>query len=62
VDWEAAQAALEAARLLPVGAERFEALKKAGRLRYEACKKRTSGSRSGAATNSLDLGDRESER
>jgi hypothetical protein len=39
-DWEAAQAALEAARQLPVGAERFEALKKAGQLRYDADRKR----------------------
>jgi hypothetical protein len=39
-DWEAAQAALEAARRLPVGAKRAEALKKAGQLRYEADKNR----------------------
>jgi hypothetical protein len=39
-EWEAAQAALEAARQLPASAERFEALKKAGQLRYEADKKR----------------------
>jgi hypothetical protein len=39
--WEAAQAALEAARQLPVGAERAEALKKAGQLRYDADKNRT---------------------
>jgi hypothetical protein len=39
-DWEMAQAALEAARQLPASAERFEALKKAGQLRYEADKKR----------------------
>jgi hypothetical protein len=39
-DWIAAQAALEAARQLPVGAERFEALKKAGQLRYDADRKR----------------------
>jgi hypothetical protein len=38
--WAAAQAALEAARQLPAGAERFEALKKAGQLRYEADKTR----------------------
>jgi len=37
-EWEMAQAALEAAR--PACAERFEALKKAGQLRYEADKKR----------------------
>jgi len=40
-DWEAAQAALEAARRLPVGPERAEALKKAGQLRYDADKNRT---------------------
>jgi hypothetical protein len=39
-EWEVAQAALEAARQLPASAERFEALKKAGQLRYEADKKR----------------------
>jgi hypothetical protein len=39
-DWEMAQAAFEAARQLPASAERFEALKKAGQLRYEADKKR----------------------
>ena len=38
-DWEVAQAALEAARQLPAGAERFEALRKAGRLRYDADRK-----------------------
>ncbi len=38
--WAAAQAALEAARQLPAGTERFEALKKAGQLRYEADKTR----------------------
>jgi hypothetical protein len=40
-DWEAAQVALEAARQLPAGVERIEALKKAGQLRYNADKKRT---------------------
>jgi hypothetical protein len=47
-DWEVAEAAFEAARQLPAGAERFEALKKAGQLRYEADKKRNdrSGPRS----------------
>jgi hypothetical protein len=40
-DWEAAEAALEAARQLPLGAERSEALRKAGQLRYDAHKKRT---------------------
>ena len=44
-DWEVAQAALEAARQLPAGAERSEALKKAGQLRYEADKKRDGLSR-----------------
>jgi hypothetical protein len=39
-DWEAAQAALEAACRLPAGAKRFEALKKAGQLRYDADQKR----------------------
>jgi hypothetical protein len=39
-EWDVAQAALEAACQLPAGAERFEALKKAGQLRYEADKKR----------------------
>ncbi|MDB5611182.1 MAG: hypothetical protein JWP25_8082 [Bradyrhizobium sp.] len=39
-EWEAAQAALEAARQLPVGNERGEALKKAGQLRYDADRKR----------------------
>jgi hypothetical protein len=40
-EWQAAQAALAAARQLPVGAERVEALKKAGQLRYDADRKRT---------------------
>ena len=40
-DWEVAQAALEAARQLPAGVERIEALKKAGQLRYDADEKRT---------------------
>ena len=39
-EWEIAQAAFEAARQLPAGAERFDALKKAGQLRYEADRKR----------------------
>jgi len=34
--WKAAQAALEAARQLPAGVERCEALKKAGKLRFDA--------------------------
>ena len=43
-EWEFAQAAFETARQLPVGAERFEALKKAGQLRYDADKKRNNRS------------------
>jgi hypothetical protein len=39
-DWDAAEAALEAARRLPAGAERFEALKKAGQLRFDADRKK----------------------
>jgi hypothetical protein len=39
--WKAAQAALEAARQLPAGGERCEALKKAGKLRFDADIKRT---------------------
>jgi hypothetical protein len=39
--WKAAQAALEAARELPAGVERCEALKKAGKLRFEADLERT---------------------
>jgi hypothetical protein len=39
-DWKVAQEALEAARRLPAGVRRIEALKKAGRLRYDADKKR----------------------
>ena len=38
---KAAQAALEAARQLPVGAERVEALRRAGQLRYDADEMRT---------------------
>jgi hypothetical protein len=38
--WEAAQAALAAAQNLPVGSERFDALRKAGQLRFEANEKR----------------------
>jgi hypothetical protein len=40
-DWRTAEAALEAARQLPPGVKRFEALKKAGQLRYNADRKRT---------------------
>lgn len=39
-DWKAAENALEAARRLPGGAARVEALKQAGRLRFEADRKR----------------------
>jgi len=39
-DWDVAQAALDAARRLPAGVERIEALKKAGQLRYDADRKR----------------------
>jgi hypothetical protein len=39
--WKAAQAALEAARQLPVGAKRVEAPKRAGQLRYDADEMRT---------------------
>jgi hypothetical protein len=39
-DWIAAQKALEAACRLPVGRDRIEALKQAGRLRFYAHKKR----------------------
>jgi hypothetical protein len=39
-DWKVAEAALEKARRLPGGAERIEALRQAGRLRFEADRKR----------------------
>ena len=39
--WKAAQAALEAARQLPAGFERCEALKRAGKLRFDADMNRT---------------------
>ena len=39
-DWKVAEAALKAARALPCGAERIEALKQAGRLRFEADRNR----------------------
>ena len=39
-DWKVAEAALEKARALPGGAERIEALKQAGRLRFEADRNR----------------------
>ena len=41
-EWRAAEAALTAARKIPVGAERIEALKRVGQLRYEADKRRRS--------------------
>jgi hypothetical protein len=52
--WKAAQAALEAARQLPAGVERCEALKKAGKLRFDADVERTleiSPGKSGAYSN-----------
>jgi hypothetical protein len=39
-DWEAAEAALKRARSLPGGAERVEALRQAGKLRFVADRKR----------------------
>jgi hypothetical protein len=39
-DWIAAEAELDAARKLPGGPERTEALRRAGRLRYEADERR----------------------
>ena len=39
-EWRAAQAALNDAQKLPGGPERFEALKRAGQLRYEADQRR----------------------
>ena len=41
-DWLAADAALTDAQKMPGGAERIEALKRAGQLRYEADKRRRS--------------------
>ena len=38
--WQLAQQALEEARLMPGGPERIEALKRAGKLRFEADKLR----------------------
>lgn len=38
-DWENAQAALVAAQAMPGGSARIEALKRAGRLRFEAAAK-----------------------
>jgi len=40
-EWAAAEAALADARKMPSGAERIEALKKAGQLRHEADKRRS---------------------
>ena len=39
-EWETAQAAFKAAQDLPTGPERFDALRKAGQLRFEADEKR----------------------
>jgi hypothetical protein len=41
-EWQAAQAALNDAQKLPGGPERFEALKRAGQLRYKADQRRRS--------------------
>jgi hypothetical protein len=41
-EWQAAQAALSYAQALPGGHQRFEALKRAGQLRYEADERRRS--------------------
>ena len=41
-DWLAAEAALTDAQKIPRGAERIEALKRAGQLRYEGDKRRRS--------------------
>jgi len=41
-EWQVAQAALSDAQKLPSGPQRFEALKKAGQLRYEADNRRRS--------------------
>jgi hypothetical protein len=40
-DWQAAQSALFEARKLPFGTERYQALKKAGQLRFEADRRRS---------------------
>lgn len=40
--WDRAQDALQAAKDLPVGAERAEALRKAGQMRFDADKQRQS--------------------
>jgi len=39
-DWDAAQAALKAAQEMPGGPERFDALRKAGQMRYDADQRR----------------------
>ena len=39
-EWRCAEAALSAAREMPAGPERIEALKRAGRLRYNADQRR----------------------
>ena len=41
-EWQAAQVALNDSQKLPGGPERIEALKRAGRLRYEADQRRRS--------------------
>jgi hypothetical protein len=40
IDWTQAQAALKAAQNLPAGAERVEALRRAGQMRFDAVKSR----------------------
>ena len=52
-DWKAAEDAQEAARRLPGGAARIEALKQAGRLRFDADRKRqqTENRQAGAPSN-----------
>jgi hypothetical protein len=39
-DWKAAEAALDAAREMPSGAARIKAMKKAGKMRFEADRRR----------------------
>ena len=52
-DWLAAEEALKAAQQMPAGPERIAALKRAGRMRFDACKKKRAV---------LDLMARENER
>lgn len=40
-DWTKAQDALKRAQTLPAGAERVEALRRAGQMRFDALKNRT---------------------